>query len=67
MIHWPETMMTYETTVRFFFRGRVGSGPLEGGIFDDEVKAEDDENETLCYFSNIVGKFSPMVTRSLPA
>jgi flavorubredoxin len=67
MIHWPETMMTYETTAKILFSGDAfgGFGALEGGIFDDEVKAEYYENETLRYFSNIVGKFSPMVQKAI--
>jgi flavorubredoxin len=67
MIHWPETMMTYETTAKILFSGDAfgGFGALEGGIFDDEVKTEYYENETLRYFSNIVGKFSPMVQKAL--
>jgi flavorubredoxin len=67
MIHWPETMMTYETTAKILFAGDAfgGFGALEGGIFDDEVKADYYENETLRYFSNIVGKFSPMVQKAI--
>ncbi|MFZ2088884.1 MAG: FprA family A-type flavoprotein [Desulfobaccales bacterium] len=67
MIHWPETMMTYETTAKILFSGDAfgGFGALEGGIFDDEVKVDYFENETLRYFSNIVGKFSPMVQKAL--
>jgi flavorubredoxin len=67
MIHWPETMMTYETTAKILFSGDAfgGFGALEGGIFDDEVKVDYYENETLRYFSNIVGKFSPMVQKAL--
>ena len=60
-------MMTYETTAKILFSGDAfgGFGALEGGIFDDEVKTEYYENETLRYFSNIVGKFSPMVQKAL--
>jgi flavorubredoxin len=67
MIHWPETMMTYETTAKILFSGDAfgGFGALEGGIFDDEVKVDYYERETLRYFSNIVGKFSPMVQKAL--
>ena len=39
MVHWPETMMTYEITEKILFSGDAfGSfGALDGGIFDDEV------------------------------
>ncbi|MPN63686.1 Diflavin flavoprotein A 1 [bioreactor metagenome] len=38
-VHWPETMMTYDTTEKILFScDAFGSfGTLDGGIFDDEV------------------------------
>ncbi len=67
MVHWPETMMTYETTDGILFAGDAfgGFGALEGGIFDDEVDLDYYENEILRYFSNIVGKYSPMVQKAI--
>lgn len=67
MVHWPETMMTYETTDGILFSGDAfgGFGALEGGIFDDEVDLDYYENEILRYFSNIVGKYSPMVQKAI--
>jgi flavorubredoxin len=67
MVHWPETMMTYEPKDRILFSGDAfGSfGALEGGIFDDEVDLARLENETMRYFSNIVAKYSPMVQKAL--
>jgi len=67
MVHWPETMMTYETADGILFAGDAfgGFGALEGGIFDDEVDLEYYENEVLRYFSNIVGKYSPMVQKAI--
>lgn len=68
MVHWPETMMTYEPSEKILFSGDAfgGFGTLDRGLFDDE---EEDltfyEEETLRYFSNIVGKFSPMVQKAL--
>ncbi len=67
MIHWPETMMTYDSTEKILFSGDAfgGFGALEGGIFDDEIGKSYYENEILRYFSNILGKFSPMVQKAL--
>lgn len=67
MVHWPETMMTYETTSKILFSGDVfgGFGALPGGIFDDEVDMPSVEEETRRYFSNIIGKFSSMVQKAL--
>jgi len=67
MIHWPETMMTYESSEKVLFSGDAfgGFGALEGGIFDDEIKVEYFENEILRYYANILGKFSPMVQKAL--
>ena len=40
MVHWPETMMTYDATDRILFSGDAfgGFGALDGGVFDDEVE-----------------------------
>jgi len=66
MVHWPETMMTYDLNDKLLFSGDAfGSfGALTGGLFDDEVNAADFEDETLRYYSNIVGKYSPMVQKA---
>jgi len=67
MIHWPETMMTHETTSNVLFTGDAfgGFGALEGGIFDDQIRADYFEYETLRYFANVIGKFSPMVQKAI--
>ena len=67
MVHWPETMMTYELADGILFSGDAfgGFGALEGGIFDDEVDIHYFEDEILRYFSNIVGKYSPMVAKAI--
>ncbi|AKI97549.1 FprA family A-type flavoprotein [Kosmotoga pacifica] len=66
MVHWPETMMTYDITSRTLFSGDAfgGFGALNGGIFDDQVDLEYYEDEILRYFSNIVGRYSGMVQRA---
>jgi len=67
MVHWPETMMTYDTKDKILFSGDAfgGFGSLDGGIFDDEVDISYFENEIRRYYSNIVGKFGPMVQKAL--
>lgn len=67
MVHWPETMATYETTEKILFAGDAfgGFGALTGGIFDDELDLDYYEDEILRYFSNIVGKYSMMVQKAI--
>ncbi|HNR79087.1 MAG TPA: FprA family A-type flavoprotein [Mesotoga infera] len=66
MVHWPETMMTYEKSTGVIFSGDAfgGFGALNGGIFDDEVDVDYYEDEVLRYFSNIVGRYSAMVQKA---
>jgi flavorubredoxin len=67
-IHWPETMMTYETGSQILFScdGFGGYGALRGDIFDDDyVDLEFYEKEALRYYSNIVASFSAQVLRTI--
>ncbi|MDR1055000.1 MAG: FprA family A-type flavoprotein [Prevotellaceae bacterium] len=67
-IHWPETMMTYDTTDNILFSADAfGSfGTLDGGIFDDEINFEAYyEDNMRRYFSNIVGKYCNMTQKAL--
>jgi len=67
MVHWPETMVTYESKNKVLFSGDAfgGFGTLNGGIFDDEVDLDHFEYEILRYYSNIVAKYSNMVQKAL--
>jgi flavorubredoxin len=67
MVHWPETMVTYEASQKILFTGDAfGSfGTLDGGIFDDEVNLAFFEEELMRYFTNIVGKYCPHTQRAL--
>ncbi|SCY32568.1 FprA family A-type flavoprotein [Alkaliphilus peptidifermentans] len=67
MVHWPETMMTYEMTENVLFSGDAfgGFGTLDGGVFDDEVNLEFYTDEIRRYYSNIVGKYGAMVQKAL--
>jgi flavorubredoxin len=68
MVHWPETMMTYEGTNGILFSGDMfGSfGTVDGCLFDDEFLSLDrNEGEILRYFANILGRYSVMVQKAL--
>lgn len=67
MVHWPETMVSYEMTNKILFTGDAfGSfGTLDGGIFDDELNLSMYEEELMRYFTNIVGKYCPHTQRAL--
>ncbi len=67
MVHWPETMVTYDMTDKIAFTcDAFGSfGTLNGGIFDDEVNLESYKDETIRYYSNIVGRYSKMVQKAI--
>lgn len=67
MVHWPETMMTYETTEKTLFSGDAFGtfGTLDGGITDKQLCAEKYIDEMIRYYSNIVGKFGSPVQKAL--
>jgi flavorubredoxin len=67
MVHWPESMVTYESTTKTLFSNDAfGSfGTLDGGIFDDEINLSFYEEEAMRYFTNIVGKYCPHTQRAL--
>nr|MDA3815769.1 FprA family A-type flavoprotein [Prolixibacteraceae bacterium] len=67
MVHWPESMVTYEATDKILFSNDAfGSfGTLDGGVFDDEVNLANYEEEAMRYFTNIVGKYCPHTARAL--
>ncbi len=67
MVHWPETMMTYETTNKILFSGDAFGtfGTLDGGIIDAQLHPERYYDEMVRYYSNIVGKFGSPVQKAL--
>lgn len=67
MVHWPETMMSYEPKDKILFSGDAfgGFGTLDGDIFDDTVDIAYFEDEILRYFSNIVGKYTVPVQKAI--
>jgi len=67
-VHWPETMMTYETSHQILFScdGFGGYGALRGGIFDDQCKDFDFyQREALRYYVNVVARFSRNVLNAI--
>lgn len=69
-VHWPETMVTYETASKILFPcDAFGSfGAFKGYIFDDQMTDEDKEffeKETLRYYANIVATFSNSVLKAI--
>lgn len=70
-IHWPETMMTYDSKNQILFScdafGSFKALP-EGKTFDDEMNEQEMNEfqaETLRYYSNIVSTFTPFVVNGL--
>ena len=64
MVHWPEVMVTYDSTEGILFSADAfGSfGALNGALFADEVDfARDYLDEARRYYTNIVGKYGPQV------
>lgn len=64
MVHWPEAMVTFDTTNGVLFSADAfGSfGALDGKLFNDEMNFERDWiDEARRYFTNIVGKYGSHV------
>ena len=64
MVHWPEAMVTFDTTNGVLFAADAfGSfGALDGKLFNDEVDFDRDWiDEARRYYTNIVGKYGPHV------
>ena len=64
MVHWPEVMVTYDSTDKILFSADAFGcfGALNGAIFADEVDfARDYMDEARRYYTNIVGKYGTQV------
>ena len=64
MVHWPEAMVTFDTTNGVLFAADAfGSfGALDGKLFNDEVNFDRDWiDDARRYYTNIVGKYGPHV------
>lgn len=68
MVHWPETMVTYDSTDKILFSADAFGtfGALNGNIFDDETDFQNTWlDEARRYYTNIVGKYGAQVQRLL--
>ena len=68
MVHWPEAMVTYESTEKILFSadGFGTFGALNGNIFNDEIDFDKDMlDEARRYYTNIVGKYGAQVQNLL--
>jgi len=68
LVHWPETMVTYEVTERVAFTCDAfgGFGALRGAIFDDEYEDMGFYlREAQRYFANILPSFAVPVLKAI--
>ncbi|WP_321332984.1 FprA family A-type flavoprotein [uncultured Bacteroides sp.] len=67
MVHWPETMMTFDETEGIIFSGDgFGAfGTLDGGFIDTRMNTDIFWEEMIRYYSNIVGKYGSAVQKAL--
>ncbi len=67
MVHWPETMMTFEETEGVLFSGDGFGcfGTLDGGFMDTDINTDKYWDEMVRYYSNIVGKYGSPVQKAL--
>ena len=62
MVHWPEVMVTYDTTDKILFSADAFGtfGAMNGNLFADELNFERDWlDDARRYYANIVGKYGP--------
>jgi len=68
MVHWPEVMVTYDSTDKILFSADAFGcfGALNGALFADQVDfAKDYMDEARRYYTNIVGKYGTQTTALL--
>ena len=67
MVHWPESMVTFEQTKGILFSNDTfgGFGALNGGIFDDQVNLAFYEDDMRRYYANIVGKMAMQAQKAI--
>ncbi|MBR5652759.1 MAG: FprA family A-type flavoprotein [Prevotella sp.] len=67
MVHWPETMVTYDASTKTLFSGDAFGcfGALNGGIIDKDINCDTFWLEMTRYYSNIVGKYGTPVQNAL--
>ena len=67
MVHWPETMVTFDESDGILFSGDAFGcfGALNGGCVDKFINTDIYWDEMRRYYSNIVGKYGAPVQRAL--
>lgn len=68
MVHWPEVMMTYESTTKTLFSADAFGtfGALSGNVFADKYNFEAEWlDDARRYYTNIVGKYGIQVQMAL--
>lgn len=67
MVHWPETMMTWDQTEKVLFSGDAFGcfGALNGSVLDTQMNVEKYRDEMIRYYANIVGKYGSFVQKAL--
>ncbi len=68
MVHWPEVMMSYDSTDKILFTADAFGtfGALNGRLFADETDFFGERlDEARRYYTNIVGKYGPQVQAAL--
>lgn len=67
MVHWPESMVTYDASSKILFSNDTfgGFGAVEGGLFDDEACMDCAIEEMMRYFVNIIGRFSGQAQKAI--
>jgi len=67
MVHWPETMMTYDQTEKVLFSGDAFGcfGTLDGAVVDSDMNIDRYWDELTRYYANIVGKYGAAVQKAL--
>ena len=63
MVHWPEVMVSYDSTDRLLFSADAFGtfGELNGSLFADSITPSDFLPEARRYYTNIVGKYGNQV------
>jgi flavorubredoxin len=67
MVHWPETMMTYDIKHKVLFSGDAFGcfGTLDGTVLDSGMNINKYWDEMIRYYANIVGKYGNPVQKAL--
>lgn len=67
MVHWPEVMVTLDTTDKVLFSADAFGtfGTLDGGVIDSEINLDKYWDEMTRYYACIVGKYGNPVQKAL--